>query len=233
MNQIFVITLPLHALLIQTLFIYNYRITMFELLAEHLRRIDEASDAHFYSQPRLVKHIDPLACNALTGYFREKLPAGGVILDLMSSCASHLPEDCSYESVIGLGMNEIELQSNPQLTDYVVSNLNTNPKLPFDDDSFDACIVTVSVQYLVRPIAVFQDIGRILRSRCPCIVSFSNRCFPTKAVAIWHQLSDRGHAELVGHYFDAAELFEPFEIVDISPNQSHTDPLFIVCAYAN
>ena len=203
---------------------------MIELLSEHLQRIDETSDADFYSEPRLVKHIDSTACNALTDYFREMLPSGGVILDLMSSCASHLPEDRSYKSVVGLGMNGIELQANPQLSDYVVQNLTTNLKLPFDDHSFDACIVTVSVQYLVHPIAIFQDIGRILRPHCPCIVSFSNRCFPTKAVAIWHQLSDRGHAELVGHYFDASESFEPFEMIDISPNQGHTDPLFIVCA---
>tara|TARA_A100001037_G_C15135975_1_gene631173 strand:- start:363 stop:986 length:624 start_codon:yes stop_codon:yes gene_type:complete len=206
---------------------------MFELLPEHLRRIDEGSDLDFYSEPRLVKHIDPLACSALTDYLRKKLSAGSDILDLMSSCVSHLPEDRSYESVVGLGMNEIELQANPQLTEYVVRNLNTNPNLPFDHHSFDACIVTVSVQYLVHPIAVFQDIGRILRPHCPCIISFSNRCFPTKAVAIWHQLSDRGHGELVGHYFNASESFGPFEILDISPNKIHSDPLFVVSAYTN
>ena len=204
---------------------------MFKLSPEHLRRIDENDDAIFYSEPRLVKHIDPPACNALTDYFREILSASGDILDLMSSCASHLPQDQNFKSVTGLGMNEVELQENPQLTNYVIRNLATNPKLPFDDNSFDACILTVSVQYLVHPILVFEEIGRVLRSNCPCVISFSNRCFPTKAIAIWHQLTDNGHAELIGHYFDVSGSYEPFKIVEILPAGGHTGPLFVV--YAN
>ena len=206
---------------------------MFELLPEHLRRVDESDDAIFYSEPRLVKHIDPSACNALTDYFRVVLPTHGDILDLMSSCVSHLPDDHGYKNVIGLGMNEVELRENPQLTDFVIHNLSTNPKLPFDKNSFDACIITVSVQYLVYPISVFKEIARVLRSNCPCIISFSNRCFPTKAIAIWHQLSDEGHAQLVGHYFDASKSYKPYEIVDLSPKGGHTDPLYIVHANTN
>ena len=38
------------------------------------------------------------------------------------------------------------------------------------------------------------------------MVSFSNRCFPTKAVAVWLRLDDRGHASLVELYLKAAGL---------------------------
>ena len=206
---------------------------MFKLSPENLRRIDETDDAIFYSDPRLVKHIDPAACNALTGYFQKNLPERGDILDLMSSYASHLPVGQKYRSVVGLGMNEVELQANPQLTDFVILNLATNPNLPFDDNTFDACIITVSVQYLVHPILVFREIGRVLRPNCPCIISYSNRCFPTKAVAIWHQLSENGHAQLIGHYFDRSDSYGPFETLDISPDRGRADPLFIVCANSN
>ena len=201
---------------------------VFELLTEHLQRVDETDDSIFYSVARLVKHIDPPACNALADYFRLNLRPHSDILDLMSSYASHLPEELSFNNVVGLGMNEAELRSNLQLTDYVIQDLGQNYILPFDDNSFDACLITVSVQYLVKPINVFQEIARVLRSDCPCIVSFSNRCFPTKAVAIWHQLSDVGHTQLVSHYFAASGGYEPCKIDDISPNGSFTDPLFIV-----
>ena len=203
---------------------------VFELLTEHLQRVDETDDSIFYSVARLVKHIDPPACNALTDYFRVNLQPHSDILDLMSSYASHLPEELSFNNVVGLGMNEAELRNNPQLTDCVIQNLGQNYILPFDDNSFDACLITVSVQYLVKPINVFQEIARVLRSDCPCIVSFSNRCFPTKAVAIWHQLSDVGHTQLVSHYFAASGGYEPCKIDNISPNGSSTDPLFVVCS---
>ena len=205
-------------------------VRMFELLPEHLRRVDETDDAFFYSQPRIVKHIDEPACKALTEYFRRTLPPNGEILDLMSSCVSHLPEDIGYKKVVGLGMNQIELEANSRLSSYLIQNLAVNPKLPFVNNSFDACTLTVSVQYVVHPISVFQEIGRVLKPNRPCIVSFSNRCFPTKAVSIWHQLSDMGHAQLVAHYFDGSGVFGPPETADISPNRGKTDPLIVVCA---
>ena len=202
----------------------------FELLPEHLRRVDQTNDAVFYSQPRLVKHIDDPACAALTEYFSKILPLHGEIFDLMSSCVSHLPAGTDYNNVVGLGMNQIELEANPRLTSYVIHNLAVNPNLPFEDNSFDACTLTVSVQYIVHPVPVFQEIGRILKPNRPCIVSFSNRCFPTKAVAIWHQLSDIGHAQLVAHYFGASQVFGPSETTDISPARGQTDPLIVVSA---
>ena len=204
----------------------------FDLTPEHFQRMDNSNDEVFYSEPRIVKHIDEPACAALTSYFSEILPRSGEILDLMSSCVSHLPESASYKDVVGLGMNKIELQANPQLSNYLTHNLAINPKLPFEDSSFDACTLTVSVQYLVHPISVFQEIGRVLRPNSPCIVSFSNRCFPTKAVMIWRQLNGEGHAQLVTHYFDSSGAFSASWKADISPNPGKTDPLFVVCARA-
>lgn len=201
-----------------------------QLLPECFRRTDETDDAVFYGQARLVKHIDDPACAALTSYFREMLPTDSDLLDLMSSCVSHLPKDIYYKSVTGLGMNQIELDENPQLTSRIVYNLADNPALPFDDNSFDGCMVTVSVQYLIHPIEIFREIARVLKPCRPCVISFSNRCFPTKAVAIWHHLNDSDRAKLIGHYFNTSETFEPYDISDVSPNPGQTDPLFIVCA---
>lgn len=201
-----------------------------ELGREHFQRVDETDDALFYHSPRLVTHIDEPACAALGACYRATLPAGGDILDLMSSCVSHLPDDVAYRSVTGLGMNHAELDANHRLTRRIVHDLNRAPALPFDDASFDGAAIAVSVQYLVQPIAVFAEIARVSRQGAPCVVSFSNRMFPTKAVAAWRSVGDRDHARLVGHYFIEAGGFGEPELRDLSPDPGNSDPLYAVVA---
>ena len=200
-------------------------------LTPHLyRREDEADDEMFYAVPRLVTHIDDEACRALTSYYKKMLVPGTSVLDLMSSCVSHLPTDASYTQVVGVGMNRTELQENPQLTRYVVHNLNRNQELPFEDNSFDACTLAVSIQYLVRPVEVFRDVGRILKPGAPMIVSYSNRLFPTKAVMIWKMLNAADHGRLVAHYFESSGHFGLSEIKSVTNNKGSSDPLYVVIA---
>lgn len=199
---------------------------------EAFRRYDESSDSEFYLIPRLVTHIDDAAIGAVTDLYREIFPPGGAILDLMSSWVSHLPPETTYSRVAGLGLNDRELAANPRLTDWTVQSLNDNPLLPYDDASFDACGICVSIQYLTDPVAVLADVGRVLRPGAPLVITFSNRCFPTKAVAIWQHLSDQDHLRLVAHYLDAAALWDSTEMRDCTPLRSKGggDPLFAVIA---
>jgi SAM-dependent methyltransferase len=199
------------------------------LRPEHFERVDESSDADFYEQPRLVTHIDDAAIGALTAFYRELLPAGGIVLDLMSSWISHLPEDRTYTGVTGLGMNAKELEANARLTNRVVQDLNKTPALPFADGEFDGAVVTVSVQYLTRPVEVFTEVGRALKANAPFAVAYSNRCFPTKAVAVWRALGDREHAELIGLYFRLSGAFGQPQAYDISPGPG-SDPMYVVVA---
>ena len=163
-------------------------------------KIDGDEDELFYEEPRLVYHIDDTTVAALTEFYRSVLPAGGVLFDLMSSWVSHLPPEIQYALVIGQGMNAAELAANPRLSQWFVQNLNRNPSLPLADASVDAAMICVSVQYLEQPVAVLREVARVLRPGGPVVISFSNRCFPTKAVAIWHRLDDDGHAALVERY---------------------------------
>jgi hypothetical protein len=163
-------------------------------------RIDEEEDAYFYEMPRLVYHIDGHAVAALTDFYRRVLPPGGVLLDLMSSWVSHLPPEIAYAAVIGHGMNAAELAANPRLDRRYVQDLNRDPRLPLEDASIDAAMICVSIQYLQRPVAVLREVARVLRPGSPVVISFSNRCFWTKAVAIWRGLDDAGHARLVELY---------------------------------
>ncbi|HEX2740852.1 MAG TPA: hypothetical protein VHM69_10410 [Rubrobacter sp.] len=195
---------------------------------EAFRRTDEAPDEVFYRTPRLVTHIDDAAIAAVTQLYREFLPEGGEILDLMSSWVSHLPPEVEYRRVMGLGMNEVELRRNERLDSYVVQNLNTDPRLPFGDGEFEGAGICVSIDYLTRPVEVLRDVGRVLKVGAPVVITFSNRCFPTKAIAIWHQLDDRGHMQLVERYLRDAGNFESVRGLDRSPRRLFSDPLYAV-----
>ena len=133
---------------------------------------DNSDDSLFYEIPRLVTHIDDNACMVLKGYYRSLLKDGDAVLDLMSSWVSHLPEDINYSKVSAQGMNKVELEANPQLTDFIVQNLNTNQVLPYEDKEFDLCTIAVSVQYLTSPVRVFDEIARVLKPNGKCCVSF-------------------------------------------------------------
>ena len=202
-----------------------------ELPAGAFRRLDETPDAEFYRQPRFVTHIDDQAIAAVTQLYREYFPPQSALLDLMSSWVSHLPPEVAYGRVVGLGMNEQELQANPRLSSYVVQDLNQHPTLPFPDAEFDGAAICVSIDYLTQPVAVLRDLARVLRPGAPVVITFSNRCFPSKAIAAWHALDSRGHLALVRTYLQAAGSWHRIELLDRSPQPpGHSDPLYAVVA---
>lgn len=189
------------------------------------KREDESPDEVFYSIPRIAKHIDDETIDAITAFYREVLTPDDRLLDLMSSWISHLPADVSYRHVTGLGMNQEELDTNSQLDERLVHNLNTEPVMPFDDASFDAVMIVVSIQYLTRPIEVFQDIARMLSPGGRCMVLMSHRLFPTKAIYAFQALGPADRCNLVMHYMDQTG-FTDIEFIDRSP--ANADPLWII-----
>lgn len=197
---------------------------------DFFRRQDESADERFYDFPRFVAHIDEAAIRYVTELYLEFFHEGGAILDLMSSWISHLPEEISFSRVAGLGLNAEELNANPRLTESVVQSLNRDSRLPFGDEEFGGAAICVSVQYLTRPTEVFRETARVLKENAPLVVTFSNRCFPTKAVFAWNALDDDGHIELVGEYFAASGSFDRIEIRRHEPCGG--DPLFGVIGRA-
>lgn len=59
------------------------------------------------------------------------------------------------------------------------------------------------------------------------VITFSNRCFPTKAIAIWHSLDGRDRMRLVSLYLQQAG-FAAVEAFDVVPERLGTDPLHAV-----
>lgn len=205
-----------------------------EIDPRYFGRMDDTLDSEFYTAPRKVVHIDQGAIDATTELYRELLPQGGIILDLMSSWRSHLPVDIDYERVCGLGMNGEEMADNPQLTDWLVHNLNETPQLPFADGEFEGAVCCVSVQYMQQPQSVFAEVARVLQPDAPFIVTFSNRCFPTKAIHLWRSTDDWGHIEVVESYFAAISTFRDCEQRAHMPSRTdadHQNPLYAVWAF--
>jgi len=203
-------------------------------------KLDETQDDLFYSFPRFVTHVDDGFIQQLTDLYRQRLQPQTRILDLMSSWVSHLPEDMAFAHVEGQGMNPEELARNPRLNHYFVQDLNLNPKLPLPDQSFDAVLNAVSVQYLQYPEAIFSEIHRILKPGGIAIVSFSNRMFFQKAIQIWRESSEPQRLELVKQYFQSVPGFRSPEVIARQSQLSGVlqlfgfpggDPFYAVMAY--
>jgi SAM-dependent methyltransferase len=189
--------------------------------AADLNRLDNSDDSAFYYQPRFVTHIDDSAISYLTKFYQQEFASLSKesldVLDLCSSWISHLPEDdIKYGNVVGVGMNEKELSANKQLTGFVVQDLNDNPSLSqFEDNSFDVICNVVSVDYLTKPLEMFREMYRILRPGGISLMSFSNRCFPTKAIAMWLQADDIGRLTIVGSYYHYSAKWTSIEALDL------------------
>ncbi len=176
-------------------------------------KLDDTDDTLFYDAPRFVTHVDEGFIQQLTDLYRSRLKPNTRILDMMSSWVSHLPEEMEFAHVEGHGLNGEELARNPRFNHYFVQNLNQDPKLPLEDQSFDAVLNTVSVQYIQYPEAIFSEIHRVLKPGGIAIISFSNRMFYQKAIAAWRDGSEASRVELVKRYFKAIPGFTEPEVV--------------------
>jgi len=172
---------------------------------EAFARLDERADKLFYHQPRLVQHLDAEVRGQIVGLHARFLEPGMKVLDLMSSWVSHLPD--MELAVAGLGLNAEELEQNPRLTERTVHDLNEQPTLPYPDACFDAVVCTASVEYLVKPVEVFREVRRVLKAGAPFVLTFSERWFPPKVIALWPMLHPFERLGLVLGYFRQSEGF--------------------------
>ena len=199
---------------------------MAEIQAKAAAAADAAVDPLFaYDAP--FAQIDGAAIAAVTDLYREMLPSGGAILDVMSGWVPHLPPEAPYRRVVGIGIERRALAENPFLDDWRVQDLNANPMLPFAAAEFDGATICAAVQYLARPTEVMRDIARVLRPGAPLIVTFSNRCLATKAIACWCLHDETGQLCLVAQHFAEAGNWADVRCLDRTP-PSGGQPLYAV-----
>jgi SAM-dependent methyltransferase len=173
--------------------------------------------------------VDPAILSAITDLYREVIPAGGAILDVMSSWVSHLPPEVHYQRVVGLGLDAGALAENAFLDEWRVQDLNREPALRFAGGEFDGAAICGAVQYLTRPGEVIREIGRVLKPGAPLVVTFSNRCLCTTAIGCWRLFDDTGHLSLVARYVAEAGNWTDIRCLDRTPF-GVGDPLYAVIA---
>ncbi len=202
-------------------------------------RKDASPDVEFYAKPRLVSHIDSAADDVVRHLHGRFITGHTCVLDLMSSWQSHLPFGDRPAHVTGLGLNAAELSSNRQLNEYVVHDLNLHPRLPFDANSFDLVLCSLSVEYLASPLDVFSDLARVLKPAGSLVVTFSNRWFEPKAIRLWSQLHEFERMGLVLEYFRQCGKFDDLQTYSVrgmprpaddkySGKIAHADPVYAV-----
>ena len=204
-------------------------------------RLDSSPDTVFYSSPRFGEHVDAQAVESMTAYISDRfLRDCDAVLDLCSSWTSHVRSSLQLRRLAGLGMNAEELATNALLTERTVLDLNApgDVRLPYDDASFDAVLLQLSVDYLVRPLDVLRETSRVLRPGGRIAVLFSNRLFLSKAVGLWTGSDDVDHAYTVGSYLQFSDGgFMNIRAEDLSTRRKRGkervvvgDPLYVVTA---
>jgi SAM-dependent methyltransferase len=206
-------------------------------------RADESDDSIFYSRDRFVQHLDSLALSTVETIIEKLIVEDRpVILDLMASWDSHIPQSVNPSKLIGLGLNENELSENYGLSEFIIHDLNNDPRLPFSDDYFDVVVNTVSVDYITKPVQLFKEVHRILKPGGLFLVTFSNRFFPPKVVKVWRESSEDERVILVEEFFRMAGGFEkttvfvskgrPRPVSDRYANLNviYSDPIYTVYA---
>lgn len=207
---------------------------------QDFQRADSSPDAHFYVSPRFVQHIDEGAIAALKSYYGNVIKEGTSIVDLCSSWTSHLPEELKGKlgSAVGYGLNGEEMRENGWLTGFWVRDLNAQTGdgeggrllREIEDGTVDVVICNVSIDYLLQPVVVLEEVKRVLKVGGTAHMAFSNRCFPTKVIGRWLRMTDQERRVWVGGYFWAVGGFEGVEDVILKDGKGWGDPLFVVRA---
>jgi hypothetical protein len=209
--------------------------------ATAFERVDEDDDTVFYHKPRLIGHLDSLASAHIGELYAHRLTPDMHVLDLMSSCESHLPPSLDAMRLTGLGLNLEEMDANPALDQHVVHDLNRNSALPFDDNSFDAIICTASVEYLTRPFEVMRELARVVKPGGDVMFAFADRWFPPKAIRLWSEVHAFERMAVMLAYFRDSGLFTDFytetargwprpEDDKYAAKLADSDPVFFVSA---
>ena len=149
------------------------------------KKLDESNDEEFYSDPKFVYHLDANFRKYLSSIYKNEINDNSIVLDLMSSWDSYLPQEKKYKKVIGHGLNKEELERNKTLNSFWTQNFNENQDIHLESGSIDFCLMVAAWQYLQYPEKLTEEIVRILSDGGKLIISFSNRAFWHKAPNIW------------------------------------------------
>ena len=193
-------------------------------------RYDEQPDGVFYEPLRLVTHIDDGAIAAV-GELYDRARADrrrarpDVVVGLPLPAAAGVADGARHErrragpQPDGDGGRRPRPQRRPAPA--VRRRARSTPS---------TCCV--SVDYLVRPVEVFADVARVLRPGGLFVCTFSNRCFPTKAIRGWLANDDMRPAGHRARLLRGVGRRSPRRRWPTATRARPGDPLYAVWAHA-
>ena len=191
-----------------------------------LRKIED-DDQIFYAKVETKASVDQAAREQLTQFYAEHLQDDTKILDLMSGPDSHLPEQFSSLDVTGLGLKQDDLDTNKKLNQKIIHDINHNPLLPFGDNEFDTIICSFSIEYIIQPQILFQELARILKPGGQLIITFSEHYYQKKVIALWEDVHPFERMGIVLEYFRQSKAFENLSSESIRGLIKHNDDTFV------
>ena len=199
------------------------------------KKLDERNDEEFYSDPKFVYHLDANFRNYLSSVYKIEINDNSIVLDLMSSWDSYLPQEKKYKKVIGHGLNKEELERNKTFNSFWTQNFNLSQKIPLDSKSIDYCLMVAAWLYLQYPEKLTKEIVRILSDGGKILVSFSNRAFWHKAPNIWTTSTEEERVKYVRKVLITNGFKEPRIIKKFNDNLNFlpflkNDPFYCLIA---
>lgn len=152
--------------------------------------------------------LDSVAVNEINKLYSTLLSKHSKILDVQADEFSYLAEDYQSGLVVGIGANEKGLSDNPRLDTYQVQNLNDDVILPFETNSFDDAICSLSIETLCNPIGLIKEVARVVITGGKFIIVFSDNNPATQTITLWSQLHPFERIQLVLEYLRQTDLFE-------------------------
>jgi len=185
------------------------------------------------------KKIDDSTTTEIAKLHTQLLLKHSKVLDLVSDSETYLEANYETGLLTGLGYNENKLAANPLLDTYHVQNLNEDTGLPFETDSFDDAICSLSIETLIDPLAIMRELSRVIKPGGKFIVTFTNRYDTEKTIRLWPQLHLFERMQLVLEYFRQASGFDNLETYSkrglplskndkLSEQKTISDPIFAV-----
>jgi SAM-dependent methyltransferase len=185
-----------------------------------------------------VPYLPEEASEIIQQKLEPLLPPGGRILDLMTGAYSHIPPRIQSGRIVGLGLTEAALRQNSLLNEFIVHDVNANPRLPLPDHNFDAVTLVSGMAYVQQPVELLEDVARILRPGGLLAIVFGIVSFFDQTDAAWYSLDEDRRVDLVKAYLlktgkyqqPRADWFK-FPYQEYGERRAHEEPLWMVWAF--
>jgi SAM-dependent methyltransferase len=160
--------------------------------------------------PLLEKILHPAARSMIHVACEELLPEGNArLLELLSGPVNVLPGGDEPNQVTGLSARPDELSRNSGLRHRIVADLNREPVLPFQNDSFDGAVIFFGVETLSMPDEVFEEVSRVLKPGALFLIVYSPVTDSTHSHSRWKVMEDQERLSTIVSSFENTKAFGP------------------------